>query len=391
MLAAGLVIAFANSWKLTLVILACLPLLGLAVTAQMKAMTGFDSQTESLFAHTQQLVADALGNMRTVAAYGLDDQMVSLYAEAQAGPVATQLKKANTMGIGYAFGQAMFLLLYALAFWYGGRLVDHHETVPGAVFKCFFAVVFLGMGFSQAAIAFPSLGKASAAVKSVFEVLDRSSEIDPALPGGEQPDDPQGALELEGVSFRYPSRPGVLILDGISLSIPPRQRLALVGSSGSGKSTVVLLLQRFYSPSAGRLTLDGVELRDLNLRWLRRQMGLVSQEPALFSASLHQNILFGRDDATMEEVEAAAAAANAAEFIAKLPEGYDTRVGERGVQLSGGQKQRVAIARAVLRNPRVLLLDEATSALDSESERVVQTALDLLMKASALPPSGDPL
>jgi ATP-binding cassette subfamily B (MDR/TAP) protein 1 len=157
--------------------------------------------------------------------------------------------------------------------------------------------------------------------------------------------------------------------------------MALVGSSGSGKSTVIQMLQRFYDPAAGSVHLDGADLKTLNLKWLRAQMGLVSQEPALFSTSIGENIAYGREGASQEDIEAAARAANAADFIGRLPLGYGTPCGERGVQLSGGQKQRVAIARAVLRNPRILLLDEATSALDSESERVVQAALDALIAA----------
>ena len=379
-LATGFIIAFVNQWKLTLVILATLPLLMIAVTMQMHMMAGFDTQTDKLYSHTKQLVADALGNVRTVGAYGLDQQMVDLYSEAQSGPRATQLRRANISGAGFGLGQAIFMCLYALAFWYGGILVDHGQANAGNVFKCFFAVVFLGMGFSQAAIAFPALGKGTAAVRSVFEILDRESEIDPRAPGGLQPAGPAaGALELKELRFAYPSRPTVPILAGFTLSVPAQQTMALVGSSGSGKSTVILLIQRFYAPASGTITFDGHDISTLNLAWLRSQLGLVSQEPALFSTSIRENILFGREGASAEEVEAAARAANAHDFVSRLPQGYDTQVGERGVQMSGGQKQRIAIARAVLRSPRVLLLDEATSALDSESERLVQAALDTLM------------
>ena len=237
------------------------------------------------------------------------------------------------------------------------------------------------MGGAQASVAFPSLAKGSGAVKSVFAILDRRSEIDPQGEEGQALVNSavRGELVLQELLFAYPSRPTTTVLNRLCLTVPAGSSMALVGASGSGKSSVVLMIQRFYDPSGGAILLDGIDLRALNLRTLRAQMGLVSQEPALFSTTIAENILYGKEDATREEIEAAAAAANASEFIGRLPLGYETPCGERGVQLSGGQKQRIAIARAILRNPRILLLDEATSALDSESERVVQEALDKLI------------
>ena len=178
---------------------------------------------------------------------------------------------------------------------------------------------------------------------------------------------------------RYPARPDVLVFDSVSISIPAGKTVALVGESGSGKSTVISLIERFYDPLSGQVLVDGRDIRQLNLKWLRGHIGLVSQEPALFATSIRENILYGKKDASEAEMIAACRAANCHDFISRLPNGYDTQAGERGTQLSGGQKQRIAIARAVLKNPRILLLDEATSALDAESERVVQEALDNLM------------
>jgi ATP-binding cassette, subfamily B (MDR/TAP), member 1 len=185
-------------------------------------------------------------------------------------------------------------------------------------------------------------------------------------------------MELNGVSFTYPVRPEVPVLHNFSLSIPAGHQVAVVGASGSGKSTVIQLLQRFYDPAAGTVSFDGHDARALHLEWLRGQIGLVSQEPTLFATTIRENIAMGRPSANDKEIEAAAHAANAACFVDKLPLGYGTQVGERGVQLSGGQKQRIAIARALLKDPRILLLDEATSALDTVSERLVQTALEKL-------------
>jgi ABC-type multidrug transport system fused ATPase/permease subunit len=199
------------------------------------------------------------------------------------------------------------------------------------------------------------------------------------LSGGERPAEVKGEVRFEAVRFAYPTRPDAQVLAGIDVTIAPGEMVALVGPSGSGKSTMAALLTRLYDPSEGAIFLDGRDLRTLSPDWLRRQIGVVSQEPLLFSCSIEENIRYGKQDATPEEIQAAARAANAHEFVSRFPEGYRTLVGERGAQLSGGQKQRIAIARAVLKDPRVLVLDEATSALDAESEHLVKEALDRLM------------
>ena len=196
---------------------------------------------------------------------------------------------------------------------------------------------------------------------------------------GKSLDSVEGNIKFENVHFAYPSRRDQPVCQGYNLTVEAGATVALVGASGSGKSTAVSLVERFYDPDSGVVTLDGVNLRDLNVRWLRQQIGLVGQEPVLFSGSIGFNIATGKPGSTSEEVEAAAKMANAHAFIMEFPEGYDTEVGEKGGQLSGGQKQRIAIARAMIKNPSILLLDEATSALDNESEKVVQEALDDLL------------
>ncbi|RHN49944.1 putative xenobiotic-transporting ATPase [Medicago truncatula] len=205
-----------------------------------------------------------------------------------------------------------------------------------------------------------------------MEMIKQIPKIDSENMEGEILEKVLGEVEFNNVEFVYPSRPESVVLK----CGPSGKTVALVGGSGSGKSTVVSLLQRFYDPIGGEILLDGVAIHKLQLKWLRSQMGLVSQEPALFATSIKENILFGREDATYEEIVNAAKTSNAHNFISLLPQVYDTQVGERGVQMSGGQKQRIAIARAIIKMPKILLLDEATSALDSESERVVQEALD---------------
>jgi ATP-binding cassette subfamily B protein len=220
--------------------------------------------------------------------------------------------------------------------------------------------------------------RAAGAAERIFEILDRVATI--TNEGGEQPASVEGRIELSHVDFSYPARPDAPVLQDLDLVIAPGEVVAVVGPSGAGKSTIAALLSRLYDPNGGKVLLDGRDLRTLDAVWLRRRVGVVAQEPLLFSTSIKENIRYGRGTATDEEVEAAARAANAHEFIARFPEAYETKVGERGVQLSGGQKQRVAIARAVLKDPKVLILDEATSALDAESEHLVQQALDRLLE-----------
>ena len=213
----------------------------------------------------------------------------------------------------------------------------------------------------------------------MFETLSRNPEIDPYDTNGRKLDDIEGDIELRDIYVSYPARVDERIFSGFSLSIPSGTTAALVGQSGSGKSTVISLIQRFYDPQAGEVVIDGINMKEFQLRWIRGKIGLVSQEPVLFNTRIRDKIAYGKDGASIEEIKAAAELANAPKFIDKLPQGVDTIVGEHGTQLSGGQKQRITIARAILKDPRILLLDEATSALDAESERIVQEALDTVM------------
>lgn len=230
-----------------------------------------------------------------------------------------------------------------------------------------------------------AIGAAGGAAAKLFMTIDRVPPIDSADPSGLKPEKVTGEIILNDVRFNYPSRPDVPIIKGLSLSFSAGKTAALVGASGSGKSTIVALIERFYDPLEGSVTLDGNNLKDLNVRWLRSQIGLVSQEPVLFSTTIRKNVehgMFGTalehasDEERFAAVKEACIKSNADGFVSKLPDGYDTLVGERGFLLSGGQKQRIAIARAIVSDPRVLLLDEATSALDTQSEGIVQNALD---------------
>ena len=240
--------------------------------------------------------------------------------------------------------------------------------------------MFGAVGLGQFAADASNKSEALIAVKKIRKLWDARTEVTGLSDEGATLKDVQGTVALRDVSFAYPARRDHQVYKGLNLSIEAGTTVALVGPSGCGKSTCVQLIERFYDPDAGSVLLDGVDIKTLNVRWLRQNIGLVSQEPVLFSGSIFDNIAYSKPGATKDEVEAAAKMANAHDFIAAFADGYNTQVGEKGIQLSGGQKQRVAIARAIVRDPKILILDEATSALDTASERVVQEALDRLLQ-----------
>ncbi|CAL2249145.1 unnamed protein product [Prunus armeniaca] len=267
----------------------------------------------------------------------------------------------------------------ALVVWFGSRLIREKGYSGGAVLNVILAVVTGSMSLGQASPCLSAFVAGQAAAFKMFETTSGKPEIDAYDEKGKTLDDIRGDIELREVFFSYPAIPYEQIFDGFSLYIPTGTTAALVGESGSGKSTVISLIERFYDPRAGEVLIDGINLKEFQLKWIRGKIGLVSQEPVLFASSIKENIAYGKDGATLEEIKAAAQLANAAIFIDKLPQGIDTMVGEHGTQLSGGQKQRISIARAILKDPRILLLDKATSAFDAESENIVQEELDRIM------------
>lgn len=375
----ALAIAFSASWSMCLVVLATLPILAVANVFQTKFMMGFSSEADTLYNEANQTAAEAMGSIRTIASFSMQDQICDLYNNGIVGPEKQVRKSSNLAGTGFAFSQAVMFAVYALAFWFGAQEVSKGNMTFEDMLKAFFAILLAAFGLAQAQMAFPDMSKSGAAVQRVFEVIDAKPLIDSSSSAGEKPDKVVGDIELKSVTFWYPSRPDITVFKRFNLMVNAGQSLALVGESGSGKSTIVGLVLRFYDPVEGAILLDGKALPTLNVHWLRSQVGLVNQEPVLFTDSVMGNIKYGNERATIEEVRNAAEAANALKFIDQMPEGLETRVGEGGIQLSGGQKQRIAIARAILRDPRILLLDEATSALDAESEKQVQAALDRII------------
>jgi len=379
-LAAGLIIAFYYGWKLTLVVLASAPLVSFGGIMEMAAAKGLGTKSQAATAEANQIASEAISAIRTVAAFTTEDRVQASYERKLRAPFEASIKKNWISGIGMGAGQFFIFTSYALSMWFGGYLISKGEMQFVDVMQVFFAIIMCAMSLGQSGAMAPNATKAKTAAEEVFNMVDHVPAIDSASEKGEKPESCKGHIELKGVEFRYPTRPEVTVLKNMNLSCEPGKVLALVGQSGSGKSSIVSLLERFYDPEQGAVLLDGTPITDLNIKWLRAQIGLVSQEPVLFSGTIADNIRYGKPDATMEEVVKAAKASNAHKFVKKFPDGYDTEVGERGAQLSGGQKQRIAIARAIIKNPKVLLLDEATSALDSESEKVVQEALNNVMK-----------
>ncbi|CAF4425289.1 unnamed protein product, partial [Rotaria magnacalcarata] len=319
---------------------------------------------------------EVFSSIRTVLSYGGQEREEKRYEQHLEDAKKSGIKKGAINGI--TIGTVWFLIYgaYALAFWYGAKLIREDHYNIGDVFIVFFSIIIAVFNLGQASPHIQALSQARAAAYLVWEVIDAPCKIISDSKTGVTKDDLTGDIRFSHVHFSYPSRSTVKILNGISFDIKHGQTIALVGSSGSGKSTCVQLLQRFYDPDEGSIFVDDRRVDEYNLKWLREHIGVVSQEPILFQATIRENILFGRDTATDAEIHEAAKMANAHNFIMELPDKYETQVGDRGATLSGGQKQRIAIARALVRDPKILLLDEATSALDNESEKIVQVALD---------------
>jgi len=372
----GLVIA----WRLALVMIAVQPLVVICFYLKRVLLKNMSEKAMKAQDKSSKLAAEAVSNLRTVTAFSSQARVLQMLEKAQEGPRRESIRQSWFAGIGLGTSQSLMACTWALDFWYGGKLISQGYIGSEALFETFMILVSTGRVIADAGTMTNDLAKGSDAVGSVFAVLDRYTCIEPDDPEGYKPDKITGHVELHDVQFAYPARPNVMVFNGFSINIEAGKSTALVGQSGSGKSTIIGLIERFYDPLNGIVKIDDLDIRSYHLRSLRNHIALVSQEPTLFAGSIRDNITYGASNKIDEsEVIEVAKAANAHDFIACLKDGYDTWCGERGLQLSGGQKQRIAIARAILKNPTILLLDEATSALDSQSEKVVQDALERIM------------
>eukprot|EP00879_Flechtneria_rotunda_P023796 GHRR01025195.1.p1 GENE.GHRR01025195.1~~GHRR01025195.1.p1 ORF type:complete len:485 (+),score=163.55 GHRR01025195.1:1054-2508(+) len=372
----GAVMMFISSWKLALLTCATLPVTILCFHVFARINKRYVSSQLSAAAAASATAQEVLAGIRTVKSFAKEQHIIDRYKKAADDILSWGIKSAFAGGwfTATALPFAMGCMLVVL--WYGAVLVLHNDMTLGNLNAFMLYSVYVAASAGGLAAVGTSLIAAVGAGKRVFELMDRAPQLPPSgtlKPTGS----PKGAsLSFQGVFFAYPSRPNSWVLQGFNLSINPGQTVALVGISGGGKSTVVKLVQRFYDPQQGLVVLDGTDLRQIDHTYLHQQAAMVAQEPVVFAESISYNIRFGvHRSVTQEEIEEAAKAAHAHEFIIALPQGYCSTVGEQGVMLSGGQRQRLAIARALLCYPRLLLLDEATSALDAESEHLVQQAL----------------
>ncbi|KAB5595943.1 Leptomycin B resistance protein pmd1 [Ceratobasidium theobromae] len=376
----GSVIGLAYGWKLALVAIACIPLVVSAGYIRLRVVVLKDQSNKASHEESAQVACEAAGAIKTVASLTREQDCCDNYSKSLEGPLQRSNRSALYSNAFYALSQSMIFFVIALVFWYGSRLVGSQEYSTTAFFICLMSTTFGSIQAGNVFMFVPDMSSARGAANDIINLLDSRPEIDAEAKDGKPLPTAQGRVVLEDIHFRYPTRPGVRVLRNLNLVVEPGTYIALVGASGSGKSTVIQLIERFYDPLAGKVTLDGQDISQLNVQEYRKHIALVSQEPTLYSGSVRFNILLGankpHDQVTQAEIEQACRDANILDFINSLPQGFDTEVGGKGSQLSGGQKQRIAIARALLRNPKVLLLDEATSALDSTSEKVVQAALD---------------
>ena len=374
----GVGLLFWISAKLTLLMVAVVPPVAVAAGLFGQRIQRLARESQDALAEAGRVAEETIAGVRMVRSFGQENAEVARYGEAVDESYRVSRRRIATIGVFSGAASVVGFGAVAAVLWYGGRLVVDGGMSAGQLTSFILYTLFVAFSIGTLATLWSDLMRAVGAADRVFDLMDREPSI--PLSGGRTLDRIEGRVELQKVSFAYPARPDIPVLRDLDLALAPGEVVALVGPSGGGKSTIAALLTRLYDPNEGEIRVDGVPITELDPTWLRRQVGIVAQDPVLLSTTVAENIRYGRPDATDAQVEAAARAANAHDFVSAFPEGYATMVGERGVQLSGGQRQRVAIARAVLKDPRLLILDEATSALDAESEHLVQAALDRLQQ-----------
>jgi ATP-binding cassette subfamily B protein len=380
-LVGGLIMLAVTSPKLTGLILVLVPLALVPVLLIGRKVRQLSRASQDRVADASAVAGEVLNATQTVQAFNLESLQVGRFAEAVEATFEVARVRIRVRALLTAIAILLAFGAIALVLWLGTHAVLAGEMTAGELGQFLIYALFVAGAAASLSEMWGEVQRAAGAMERLAELLNAKPNIRVPIQPTPMPAKPAGRVVFGDLSFCYPSRPQTLAVDSFTLSIAPGETVALVGPSGAGKSSVFQLLLRFYDPSAGKIVVDGVDIAQADPAEVRKRIGLVPQETVIFGASAHENIRYGRPKASDREVEEAARAAAAHDFISRLPQGYATFLGERGTRLSGGQRQRIAIARAILKDPPILLLDEATSALDAESERLVQHALKRLMQA----------